>query len=208
MQPTWVESSRLWLVLDRRAAAPLSLHEVTRQAISGGVDVVLCRIKDAAREEVRRESSAVRALCREERIPFVMSHFPDLALELEAEGVQLGVEDAPLNEVRAQVGEGMVIGYSTHSVEEARRRFDEGADYVFLGPVFATPEKLKYGYPLGVAVVNAASGLPGPVVFIGGISLANVGQITGLGGRRIAAISSLQRVGDPAEAARRLREML
>jgi thiamine monophosphate synthase len=86
----------LWLVLDRQAAAPRSLPEVTDLAIRGGVDVVLCRIKDAPAELVLRQSRPVRDICSKRGTPFVMSHFPELALELAADGVQLGVADAPL----------------------------------------------------------------------------------------------------------------
>ena len=130
-----------------------------------------------------------------------MSHFPELAVSLQADAVQLGVADPPVNAVRQLVGSAVAIGFSTHGAGEARDCLAAGADYVFLGPVFPTPEKLKYGAPLGLSAVRAAAALPGPVVFIGGINMGNVGSIVQAGGLRIAAIGALQRVADPRAAA-------
>lgn len=196
------------MVLDRRAAVPHTLPEVTQLCIRGGVDAVLCRIKDAPESEVRRLAGPVRELCRQSGTPFVMSHFPELAVELQADGVQLGITDAGVGEVRELTGAGMALGYSTHGVGEARQRFAEGVDYVFLGPIFATPEKLKYGAPLGLEVVSEALELPGPVVLIGGINAGNCRQVVQAGGVRVAAISALQRTPDPVAAARRLQAIL
>jgi len=204
----WLSSSTLWLVLDRCAAAPRSLPEVTELAIAGGVDAVLCRLKDAPPEEVYALSREVREVCGQHDTPFVMSHYPQLALDLGADAVQIGVQDPPIAEVRQVIGDRLALGYSTHGVGEARRCFAAGADYVFLGPIFATPEKLKYGPPLGLETVAAAAELPGPVVFIGGISTANCLDVLRAGGRRIAAISALQRTDDPRGQARKLKQLL
>jgi thiamine-phosphate pyrophosphorylase len=195
-------------VLDRLAAAPRTLPEVTQHAIRGGVDAVLCRIKDAPAAEVRRLAQPVREICRRAGTPFVMSHFANLALELDADGVQLGLGDPPAAQVIDLVGTRMAVGYSTHGVGEARNCFAEGVDYVFLGPIFATPEKLKYGPPLGVDAVSQSAGLPGPVVLIGGINADNCEQVVQAGGKRVAAISALQRTSDLAAQARRMKAIL
>jgi thiamine-phosphate pyrophosphorylase len=208
MSHPWIEDSKLWLVLDRSAAFPRELSEVTEQAIAGGVSAVLCRIKDAPLVEIKPVAGAIREICRRLHTAFVMSHHPDLALELQADAVQLGTEDQSIADVRNIVGGSIAIGYSTHGVGEAAQRFKEGADYVFLGPVFATPEKLKYGDPLGLDVVSDAAVLPGPVVFIGGINEGNLSQVIARGGKRVAAISALQRVDDPQAATERMLAML
>jgi len=197
----WVVDTRLWLVLDRHAAQPRSLAEVTALAVKGGVDAVLCRIKDAPLPQIRELARPVRQLCRELKVPFVMSHEIELALELEADGLQIGVSDPPLAEVRSAIGNGLMLGYSTHGVGEALARFHDGADYVFLGPVYPTPAKLKYGAPLGVDTVAQAQTLPGPVVFIGGITPQNCQPLIELGAKRVAAISALQAVTDPTTSA-------
>jgi thiamine-phosphate pyrophosphorylase len=204
----WIEHSRLWLVLDRAAAAPLSLAEVTERAVSGGVDAVVCRIKDTPLEQVRELAIPVREICRRTQTPFIMSHYVELGLELGADAIHLGAGDAKLETIRAITGDQIALGYSTHSVAEAEAMQVRGADYVFLGPVFPTPAKLKYGDPLGLGVVPGASALPKPVVYIGGINLATFPLLIAAGGRRVAAIAALQSAPDIAAAARAMRVLL
>jgi thiamine-phosphate pyrophosphorylase len=195
-------------VLDRAAAWPRTLHEVTRLAIAGGVDAVVCRIKNAAADEMRGLARPVRELCRERAVPFVMSHEVDLAVELRAEAVHLGLADPPLSEVLRQVEPGMAVGYSAHSISEAREQLEAGAAYVFVGPVFPTPAKFRYGAPLGLDVAREAVGLPGVVVFIGGICPATLGGLIAAGGRRVAAIGALQSVQDITLATRQMQALL
>jgi thiamine-phosphate pyrophosphorylase len=205
----WLEGARLWLVLDRHAAAPRALQDVARLCLSGGVDAVVCRIKDLPQEEVRALSLPVREVCAARGAPFIASHDVELALELGADGIQLGLGDPPLAEVRARLGQGAAIGCSTHAVAEAAARLEEGADYVFLGPVFPTPAKLKYGAPLGLGVVaEAAHLLAKPVVCIGGITPDNVGQVIEAGIRRVAALAALQAQPDPRVVALRFKRAL
>jgi len=196
------------MVLDRAAAAPRSLEQAARQGIQGGVDAVVFRVKDASLEEARPLAQAVSMVCRDLRAAFVVSHFVELALELQADAVHLGAGDALIPQVRAAVGPGMRIGYSAHSVEEAGERVAAGADYVFLGPVFPTPAKLRYGPPLGVGVVAEALRIPAPVVFIGGISPLTLPEVVSAGGRRVAAIAALQSVDDVGAAARQMKALL
>ncbi|MBN2082456.1 thiamine phosphate synthase [bacterium] len=202
-RPNWVANTRLWLVLDRYAAQPRSLEEVTGLAVGGGVDAVLCRIKDVPVAEIKRLALPVRRICREFAVPFVMSHEVQLAQELQADGLQIGAADPPIAEIRRAIGEKLVLGTSTHGVGEAQRCFADGADYVFLGPIYPTPAKLKYGAPLGIETVTRAQSLPGPVVFIGGITPENCRPLVELGARRFAAIAALQATADPAASARR-----
>jgi len=214
----WLEASRLWLVLDRQAAAPRSLAEVAELAIQGGVDVVLCRIKDAPLRTMAKLSEQVREKCRQHNCPFVMSHNYELAHDLEADGLQLGISDPPLIRIRGVIGEGMPVGFSTHSVQEARQRFEQGASYVFLGPIYATPAKLKYGLPLGLATARQARALKGEVILIGGINGSNIQELSATwysvdpGKRepplRVAAIGALQRVLDPLRASQELKSHL
>jgi thiamine-phosphate pyrophosphorylase len=210
MEPaSWLDTARLWLVLDRHAAQPRTLTAAAQLCIAGGVDAVLCRIRDLPRDEVRELALPLRVACWETATPFVMSHDVELTQELHADGLQLGVGDPPLAQLKEALGEGVALGYSTHSVAEAVACQEEGADYVFLGPIFPTPAKLKYGLPLSVSVVApAVAALRVPVVFIGGITAGNLPEILLAGGRRMAAIAALQAQPDPQAAAARLKALL
>lgn len=208
MDATWIAASSLWLVLDREAAAPRSLLDVAAQALAGGVDVVMCRVKDATSAELRQLALPLRELCRERQAPFVISHDAVVAQDLAADALHLGAGDAPVREVRQSLRAGIAIGYSAHSVQESAEAMAAGADYAFLGPIFPTPAKLRYGPPLGLGVVRPALALPKPSVFIGGISPETLPALVRLGARRIAAIGALQAVPDVQTAACAMRRLL
>lgn len=198
----WYREALLWLVLDEEAAQPRSLPEVTRLAIMGGVDAVLCRLKSQSAEQVYALAREVREICLEMGCPFVMSHHAAMAVHLGAEGLQLGRGDISLAAARELAGQGIALGWSSHSLAEARAAFAAGADYVFLGPVFHTPSKASYGPPLGLEAVREASsaGLPGPLVCIGGIDFQNLDELLAAGARQVAAIRALQATDEPASA--------
>lgn len=204
----WLEDSKLWLVLDRAAASPHSLAEAAELALEGGVDVVVFRLKYAPQAEVRRLAIPVREICRRADAPFVISHYVELGLELGADAIHAGIADGNLQAIREQAGSQIALGYSAHSVDEAARMLASGADYAFLGPIFPTPAKLKYGEPLGLEVIAGALALPKPVVLIGGINQATLPQLIAMGGHRIAAIAALQSVPDITLAAKAMRSLL
>jgi thiamine-phosphate pyrophosphorylase len=208
MPPAWFPAAALWLVLDEQAAAPRTMHEVTRLALAGGADAVVFRHRHAPAVEVLELGKPVRAMCRERNVPFILSHYAELARELQPEAVQLGVADPPLAEVRHIVGPRVALGFSAHSLGEARAKLREGCDYCFLGPVYATPEKLKYGAPLGLGAVSGAGELADSLVFIGGINRHNVLEVLAAGGQRIAVISAVQHGDDPQAAALELKALL
>lgn len=196
-------------MLDRAASAPRTIAETARRAIDGGVDAVVCRLKELPEEELLPLAAEVREICEDTATPFVMSHFARIASNLGADAVHVGASDPPLPEVRRTVGPDMVIGYSAHSIPEARQQLEAGADYVFVGPVFATPAKLQYGEPLGLEVARqAVADLDGIVVCIGGINNANLSQLVTAGIHRVAAIAALQKNCDPAASAREFRRLL
>jgi len=203
----WIVESRLWLVLDMAAAAPRDLPAVTELGIAGGVDVILCRIKNTPLDVVASQSAQVRQVCKEHGTPFVMSHFPELAVKLNADAVQIGVSDPPVEIIRKQVA-GMPVGYSSHGIAEAKAAIESGADYVFLGPVFPTPEKLKYGDPIGLGPVTESQDLARPVICIGGINHDNIDELIGRGAQRAAVISAIQRAVSPEDSARSLKVKL
>jgi thiamine-phosphate pyrophosphorylase len=208
MQPAWFTRSRLWLVLDERAAAPRSMLEAARLGLEGGADVVVFRHRHAPLQEVLDLGKPIRELCRNRATPFVLSHYPELARHLAPDAVNLGSADPPLSEVRRTVGRNLPLGFSAHSPAEARERLAEGFAYCVLGPVYPTPEKLKYGPPLGLDAVRATADLAPQLVYIGGIAAGNVGAILALGAQRVGVISAIQSAADPAAAARLLRQQL
>ena len=164
---------------------------------------MLCRLRDLSKDSQLSLAQPARAECARNGIPFIVSHDLALARELQADAVQFGKADGKLNELEYLAGQGMPFGYSAHSLEEAESALDAGAAWVFLGPVFATPQKLQYGPPLGLDLVSTALRLnrAGKLVFIGGINRETLPGLLARGARRVAAIAALQQDVDPWKAA-------
>ncbi|MCB1187019.1 thiamine phosphate synthase [bacterium] len=193
-------------MLDHEACAPRDPATVCEQAILGGVDAVLCRLRnidDSAKLDI---ALMARQVCGNGNVPFVVSHDSELARQTNADGIQFGKADGNMQQLSRLAGEGMPWGYSSHSIEEAQEAIAAGASWVFLGPLFATPEKLQYGDPLGLDTAREAVQCPDAsrIIFIGGISKANVERLAELGAGRIAVITAIQRNAEPRLAAQEL----
>jgi thiamine-phosphate pyrophosphorylase len=204
----WIDRSRLWLVLDRDSARPHSLAEATQLAIEGGADAVVFRMKDADAGEASGHAKRVRQVCSRAGIPFVLAHFLELVEELQPDAFHAGLADGPLPAIRYKLPHEVALGYSAHSIAEAAQAIEDGADYLFLGPIFATPSKEQYGDPLGLDMVRQASGLNKPVVFIGGMNAANLQDAVAAGATRAAVISAVLSTDTPSLAAAQLRALL
>ena len=127
----------------------------------------------------------------------------DVALAAGADGVHLPADGVPVGALRARFGEGVLIGRSTHTVEEVERARDEGADYVTFGPVFATPGK---GAPVGLEGLARAVAAGVPVLALGGVTLERLGSLAGVGVAGVAAIRLFQSIQDLMEVARTAHE--
>jgi thiamine-phosphate pyrophosphorylase len=191
--------ARLYLVLDAAAAG------VVEPALRGGADLVQLRDKEASDAELTAAAQRIGELCRARGVPFVVNDRPDLALAVGADGVHLGQDDAPVEEVRARVGDSLAIGLSTHSPDQIAAAEASSADYYAVGPVWETPT--KPGRPaVGLELVRHAAAVASkPWFAIGGIDPSNVGQVASAGARRVVVVRAIRDAGDPEAAARALR---
>jgi thiamine-phosphate pyrophosphorylase len=139
----------------------------------------------------------------------------DVALAERAGGVHLGENSLPPEEAKRLLASQAVqtlprdflIGVSCHSLEAAKYAASAGADYIFFGPVFATPSKASYGAPQGLGrLAKACGSVSIPVLAIGGISLENAASCFSVGAAGIAAIRLFQDSSDPAELVRKIRQ--
>jgi len=190
--------ARLYLVTGARP----DLAAFLEAAVRGGVDIVQLREKELPDGELVRVLEEARAVTRRLAVPLVVNDRPDLAVLVGADYVHVGQDDLPLHAVRRF---GIPAGLSTHSRAELEAA---EADYVAVGPVFATPT--KPGRPaVGLELVrHAAERAPAPWFAIGGIDRTNVAEVVAAGARRIAVVRAIGDAGDPEAAARELREAL
>jgi thiamine-phosphate pyrophosphorylase len=190
--------SRLYLI----TAARDDLESFLEAAVRGGVDIAQIREKELSDAELLPRLEQARELTRRLGIPLVVNDRPDLAVLCEADYVHVGQDDLPVEEAR---GFGIRVGQSTHAAAEIDRTT---ADYIGVGPVYATPTK-EGRLAVGVELVHyAAARAQVPWFAIGGIDEKNVKVVVAAGARRIAVVRAIGDAPDPEHAARKLRDAL
>jgi len=173
--------------------------------IAGGVDIVQLRDKRLDARPLLERARLAGAVCRDLGVPFVLNDRPDLALECGADGVHVGQDDAPASLARRILGEGAMVGVSTHAPAEMDAVAGEPADYVSAGPVSATPTKLgRPGTGIGYLQYAAATATV-PWFVTGGVTPDTVPELAGAGARRFVVVRWLTGSADPGAAARALR---
>lgn len=197
---------RLYLVIGSvncLAADPL---HVVREALAGGVTMVQFREKGAgaltgdARIQLALQ---LQKLCREAGVPFIINDDVELALQIEADGVHIGQEDAEAGWVRSRIGQ-RILGVSAHRIEEAELAVQQGADYLGLGPIYLTSSKADAHVVHGLGIISElrGSGIQLPLVGIGGITLERAGEVMSAGADGIAVISAVAGLpGDQVQSA-------
>jgi thiamine-phosphate pyrophosphorylase len=177
-----------------------------RAACAGGAAVVQLRAKRATDREALAWGDAIRTATRRAGALFVVNDRFDLALLLDADGVHLGQEDLPPARLPETARRRLLVGRSTHTLEEAERAAAEPVDYVAFGPLFGTASKATPWDARGPdalrRVVERVA--PLPVVAIGGVDADNAGRALAAGARGVAVISAVAAAADPIAATRAL----
>jgi thiamine-phosphate pyrophosphorylase len=192
----------LYLVCDLRPGGR-KLQDVLAAALAGGVDVVQLRDKQASDDELLAAAAIARACCDEHGALLILNDRPDLVAAANADGCHVGQEDVSIADARATAGEHVLVGQSTHFPGDIDDAGD--ADYIGVGPVYATPT--KPGRPaVGVELVRfAAAHAPVSFFAIGGIDGSNVAGVVAAGATRIAVVRAIAEAADPRAAAAELR---
>lgn len=198
----------LYVILDRAAARGRTLEEILDATVAGGCRMVQLREKEWPSGGVLPLAQRLRARCRETGATFIVNDRVDLALAVEADGVHLGQDDLPAALARPLLRRGMILGVSTHSVEQARAAAAAGADYVAVGSMFPTATKPDFQL-VGPALIRAVRGeIRVPLIGIGGITAENAGEVIRAGAGGVAVISAVCGAADPLVATRRFLEAI
>ncbi|MCC6272216.1 MAG: thiamine phosphate synthase [Deltaproteobacteria bacterium] len=194
----------IYALCDTSLNPRLSHLELARQLVAGGVPILQLRMKgETDLGKVREVARQILALKRERDFTFLLNDFVELAAELPVDGVHVGQDDLSIAEVRKILGPGPLIGYSSHSLAEARAAEAAGADYVALGAIFPTATKGP-GHPVqGLDTLReVVTTLRAPVVAIGGINRENLSQVLATGVAAVAMIGALSLAPNIAAEAR------
>ena len=203
-----ISTARLYLVSGTKLNGA-SLHELIPELAAAGVDIVQLREKEMEPDDLIRAGEPIADACRAAGVTFIINDRPDVAVALEADGVHVGQEDAPVEDARGVVGD-RIVGLSTHSPAQFDAALRADIEYAAAGPVFETPT--KPGRPAaGLDLIRHAhlsQRRELPWFAIGGIRSTTLPDVLEAGARRIVVVRAITEAPDPILAAATLKGML
>jgi thiamine-phosphate pyrophosphorylase len=199
---------RLYGIIDLGYVERRDAARIIEQMIEGGVDVIQLRGKDNSIGELMELSAEFHELTAKSSTPLIVNDHAEIAKRVPLEGAHVGQDDDPIEVARRKAGRGILVGKSTHSLQQARAAQAEGADYIGFGPIFATPTKPDYA-PIGledISRVHAEVSLP--IFCIGGINIDNLQRVIDAGAKRVVMVSALLKAHNIVDYARCVTDML
>jgi thiamine-phosphate pyrophosphorylase len=202
------EQADIYPVTCERLSAGRPNIEVLEALVAGGARIVQLREKELPGRELFHLALKFREITAKASMLLIINDHVDIALAVGADGVHLGQEDLPVPAAK-KIAPELLIGASTHNLEEALRAQDEGADYVNIGPIFHTATKEGVEHFLGPeAISEIGPRLRVPFTVMGGINASNVDRVLAHGARRVAVVSAITMAPDIAEAVRFFRQKI
>jgi thiamine-phosphate pyrophosphorylase len=185
--------------------------EVVQAMIDGGIRIIQYREKRPTKSfaAMLAECQEIRRLTRDAGVLFIVNDYADIARLVDADGVHVGQDDLPVSAVRQLIGCDKLIGLSTHSPEQAAAAVIAGADYIGVGPIFATTTKEDVCLPVGLKYLDhVVRTCPLPFVAIGGIKEQNIGQIIQRGAKTVCLVTEIVGARDIVTTVQRLQAIM
>ena len=205
--PRFTTDARLYLLYDCERSLE-EFESQLRELCQAGVDIVQLRDKNADDRKLFEYGQLARTITRETKRFFIINDRIDLAMALEADGVHLGQEDLPIGMARKVIGDRMWVGVSTHTIEQAIRAEQEGADYIGCGPTFESQTKVFDRFAGIDFLKQVAHRISIPAFAIGGIKESNLRQVLETGVVRVAVQNSLLHANDRKGVANSMAKIL
>lgn len=193
---------RLYVILDAGLVRGPA-QEIARQLMSAGVRLLQYRAKNLAAREILNTATQLAEVAHQEGAAFFVNDRPDVAYLSGADGVHVGQDDLSVEQTRAVVGQDRRVGVSTHNLQQFEEAVASSADYIAIGPVFATTSKTNPDPVVGTDLIRRIRPLTKkPIVAIGGIRLERAAEAIEAGADSVAVISDILGAADPAQQAR------
>jgi thiamine-phosphate diphosphorylase len=174
-----------------------SHEEIVRQLLAGDAQLIQLRDKEAGSRELLDAARASLQLTRVAGAKLIINDRVDVAIAADADGVHLGQDDLSVEQARELLGSDKIIGLSTHSLEQFKAALTTSADYIAVGPVYATTTKENPDPVVGLDLVREAAAIRDrPLVAIGGITVQRAAEVIAAGADCIAVISALYPIPD------------
>ena len=199
---------RLYVILDS-ALLTIPVEDCAQELADAGVRLLQYRAKDAPALHILNVSRTLASLLVSRGVSFIVNDRPDIAILADATGVHVGQEDLDVEATRELVGKEKLVGVSTHNLEQFQAAAETSADYIAVGPVFATSSKANPDPVVGTEFVRRVRDLSDkPIVAIGGITLENAASVIKAGADCVAVISDILRAPDRGQRAKQYLEIL
>ena len=196
----------LYFITDSTNYDEKEFLERVEKALSGGVTIMQLREKDRTTREYISLAEKVHSIAQKYKVPLIIDDRTDVALAVGAEGVHLGQSDMPIDTARKIVGDKMIIGATTKTVEQALEACKNGADYLGVGAIYPTTTKVKTVLTSVDTLKDIVKAVSVPVNAIGGLNKDNIDVLKGSGISGICAVSAIMKADDPQTAARELKQ--
>jgi thiamine-phosphate pyrophosphorylase len=193
----------IYAIIDTSIIKFENLEETARKIIRGGASVLQLRDKISIRKDLLEIATDLQILCHENNVLFIVNDYLDIAIASNSDGIHLGQDDIPITTARKELAIDKIIGCSVRTISQAIKAFEDGADYIAVGSIFATKTKPDTAVT-GIDVLEQIKDrLDLPLVAIGGINLDNAEQIKDSGADALAIISAILKSEDIEETTRK-----
>jgi thiamine-phosphate pyrophosphorylase len=199
---------RLYGIVDLGYVEAFDATRIVERMIEGGVDLVQLRGKNKSLGELMELSAELHELTTRSSTLLIVNDHAEIARYVPIEGVHVGQNDDPIEIARQKAAREVLVGKSTHSVDQAHGAEREGADYIGFGPIFATPTKPDY-VPIGLEDIRRVHAeVKLPIFCIGGINIDNLQSVIDAGAKRVVMVSALLKARNIVDYARCATDML
>lgn len=198
----------LYAVTDRKWTGEKTLYQQVEEALKGGATLIQLREKNMSQEEFLKEAREITELCHRYGTALIINDNVEVALKSGADGVHVGIEDTPVEEIRKMTPGDFIIGATAKTTEQAQRAEKEGADYIGVGAVFPSPTKKNAIRITLEQLKKICSSVRIPAVAIGGITYENAGTLRGGRMAGVAVVSAVFGAADIKKETARLKKKI
>lgn len=202
------ETLRLYAITDEKCIGERDFFETVESALKGGVTILQLREKGIGRSELVKKAKELKKLCERYGVPLIVNDDYEAAIEAGADGVHVGLEDSPVEEIRRIAGEKFIIGATAKTVEQAKKAQAAGADYIGVGAVFPSPTKQNAVRITLNELKAITASVDIPAVAIGGITKENLAELKGCGAAGLALVSAVFGTEDIERECRELYKLI
>src|SRR6266581_394115 len=203
-----LNDARLYGIIDLGYVEESDVTHVAKQMVEGCVDMIQLRGKGKSLDELTGYAARLHEITARSSTPLIVNDHAEIASRVPVEGVHVGQDDDSIEVARRKAGRIVLIGKSTHSLDQALAAQHEGADYIGFGPIFATPTKPDYA-PIGLADIKRVHAeVSLPIFCIGGINIDNLQGVMDAGAKRVVMVSALLKAHSIVDYARCATDML